>query len=38
MKVYQPRLAKGLSMKKRKRHSPEQIIKKPRDTEVMLDG
>jgi hypothetical protein len=31
MKVHQPRLAKGLSMKKRRRHSPEQIVKKLRD-------
>ena len=36
MKVYQPRLAKGLSMKNRKRHSPEQIIKKLRDADALL--
>jgi len=36
MKVHQPRLAKGLSMKKRKRHSPEQIVKKLRDADAML--
>jgi transposase-like protein len=36
MKVYQPSLAKGLSMKNRKRHSPEQIIKKLRDADALL--
>jgi transposase-like protein len=36
MKVHQPSLAKGLSMKKRKRHSPEQIVKKLRDADAML--
>jgi transposase-like protein len=36
MKVYQPRLAKGLSMKKRRRHTPEQIVKKLRDADAML--
>jgi putative transposase len=36
MKVHQPLLAKGLSMKKRKRHSPEQIVKKLRDADAML--
>lgn len=36
MKVHQPILAKGLSMKKRKRHSPEQIVKKLRDADAML--
>jgi putative transposase len=36
MKVHQPILAKGLSMKKRKRHSPEQIVKKFRDADAML--
>jgi hypothetical protein len=38
MKVHQPRLAKGLSMKKRKRHSPEQIVKKLRDADALLAG
>ena len=36
MKVHQPKLAKGLSMKKRKRHSAEQIVKKLRDADAML--
>jgi len=36
MKVHQPRLAKGLSMKNRKRQSPEQIAKKLRDVDAML--
>jgi putative transposase len=36
MKVYRPSLAKGLSMKKRQRHSPEQIVKKLRDADAML--
>ena len=36
MKVYQPKLAKGLSMKKRRRHSPEQIVKKLRDADALL--
>ena len=36
MKVYQPKLAKGFSMKKRKRHSPEQVVKKLRDADAML--
>jgi putative transposase len=36
MKVQQPTLAKGLSMKKRKRHTPEQIVKKLRDADAML--
>jgi putative transposase len=36
MKVHQPRLAKGLSMKKRKLHSAEQIVKKLRDADSML--
>jgi|JI9StandDraft_2_1071091.scaffolds.fasta_scaffold83379_2 putative transposase len=36
MKVHQPILAKGLSMKKRKRHSPEQIVRKLRDADAML--
>lgn len=36
MKVHQPRLAKGLSTKKRKLHSPEQIVKKLRDADAML--
>jgi transposase-like protein len=36
MKVHPPRLAKGLSMQKRKRHSPEQIVKKLRDADAML--
>jgi transposase-like protein len=29
-------MAKGLSMKTRKRHSPEQIVKKLRDADAML--
>ena len=36
MKVPQPGLAKELSMKKRRRHSPEQIVKKLRDADAML--
>ena len=36
MKVYQPKLAKGFSMKKRKRHSPEQGVKQLRDADAML--
>jgi transposase-like protein len=36
MKVHPPRSAKGLSMKKRKRHSAEQIVKKLRDADAML--
>jgi len=36
MKVHQPSLAKELSMKKRKRHSPEQIVKKLRDADATL--
>ena len=36
MKVHQPWLAKGLSMKKRKRHSAEQLVKKLRDADAML--
>jgi putative transposase len=36
MKVYQEKLAKGFSMKKRKRHSPEQVVKKLRDADAML--
>jgi len=36
MKVYQPKLAEGFSMKKRKRHSPEQFVKKLRDADAML--
>jgi len=38
MKVYQPKLAIGFSMKKQKRHSPEQVVKKLRDADAMLAG
>jgi hypothetical protein len=36
MKVHQPRLANGRFMKKRRRHSPKQIVKKLRDADAML--
>jgi hypothetical protein len=36
MEVHQLRVAKRFSLKKRKRHSPEQIFKKLRDADAML--
>ena len=36
MKVSQPRLANGLTMEERKRHSPEQVAKKLRDADALL--